>query len=140
LHGSRVAYVWRWRPSHGAVRDTLQIQNVAGGKPETVASLNESSARLIGPVWRRSQLIFAVRRKNGSRWYRYDASTKRFGSAPGPADVVSFTLGGSKLYWQTGTVRALDNGLCADRGGCGLYSAGVPRFTPARKLSGSDAR
>lgn len=133
LRGSRVAYVWRWKPSSGPARDTLQIQVLDQGKPNTVVSVSESSGRVIGPVWKGDHLLFAVRRVNGSRWYRYDPSTRRFGSASAPSNIVGFTIGGSALFWQTGTSGALRSGLCAPQGGCGVYSGGLPRFRSARR-------
>lgn len=126
LRGSSVAYVWRWRPRSGVTRFTLQLQRL--GQPlRTIASMDSGDGRILGPVWKGPQLLFAIRSDGRSRFFSYDQTTRRFASAVGPRNLAAFAISGPRLYWQTARAADLRRGDCS--GGCPLLSGSLPRLS-----------
>lgn len=130
LRGSTVAYVWKRKVSASRLRYTLFTERI-GQSRRTIVSLDSTRGRIIGPVWRGAGITFAVRRHGTSRLYDYAPRSRGFRSAPGPAKLATFAIGGANLLWQTASGRALSTGNCGARG-CPLYRAALPTFTAAR--------
>lgn len=130
LRGSTVAYVWKRKVSASRSRYTLFTERI-GQSRRTIVSLDSTRGRIIGPVWHGARITFAVRRHGTSRLYDYAPRSRRFRSAPGPAKLATFAIGGANLLWQTASGRALSTGNCGARG-CPLYRAALPTFKAAR--------
>jgi hypothetical protein len=130
LRGTTVAYVWKRNVSASRSRYTLFTERV--GQPRRrIVSLDSTRARIIGPVWHGARITFAVRRQGTSRLYDFAPGSQTFRSAPGPASLASFAIGGTNLLWQTASGSALSAGNCGARG-CPLYRGALPRFRAAR--------
>lgn len=124
LRGTSVAHVWRWTDTSGTRRSALRLQRIEAS-PKTVLSMPSTRGVLVGPSWQGSRLIFAVRRRSGaSTWYRYDPSTRRYQSAPGPRNIGSIAATNTFVYWQTAGPSALRTGICS-RPGCALEAASL---------------
>jgi hypothetical protein len=127
LRKTRLAYVWRWISEPGIRLNGLYVQTLSTHTPTVLASYSTRDARIVGPVWAGSKVMWLVRRKRGSRWYRWSQSTHRYEAAVAPNDVASFTVSASnRLFWQRAPRTAEIGDPCP--AGCPVYSRALPRF------------
>jgi hypothetical protein len=127
LMDQQVAYVWRWVPEPGIRLNGLFIQHLNTHRPSVLASYSTRDARIVGPVWAGSRLMWLVRRKHGSRWYRWSPRSHRYEAAKAAGNIASFTVTRSgRLYWQTAPRTSAVGDTCP--AGCPVFAGPVPRF------------
>jgi hypothetical protein len=127
LRQTRLAYVWRWISEPGIRLNGLFIQSLTAYRPTVLASYSTRVARIVGPAWTGSKLMWLVRRKHGSRWYRWSPRTHRYEAAVALNDIASFAVSASnRLFWQRAPRTAEIGDPCP--AGCPVYSGPLPRF------------